>query len=161
MFGQRFLHGFGCLPLDGDGIPTPGDSLIELWQADAQGRYAHPEDPRSAAADPAFCGFGRLQTDEKGACVFETIKPGGVPEPDGGMQAPHIDVTIFARGLQKQLVTRLYFARDAANAGDRVLSMVPAERRETLLAHPLPEQPDTWHMDIRLQGEGETVFFDV
>jgi protocatechuate 3,4-dioxygenase alpha subunit len=152
--------------LDGDGLPTPGDSMIELWQADAQGRYAHPEDPRNASADPAFRGFGRLETNQAGECVFESIKPGGVPGPDGTMQAPHINITIFARGLQKQLVTRLYFAGDAGNASDPALSMVPAERRQTLLAHPVPLEPgtghmDTWHMDIRLQGEAETVFFDV
>lgn len=147
--------------LDGDGLPTPGDSMIELWQADAEGRYAHPEDPRSALADPAFRGFGRLETNQAGECVFESIKPGGVPGPDGTMQAPHINITVFARGLQKQLVTRLYFAGDAANARDPVLSMVPAERRDTLLARPVAGQFDTWHMDIRLQGEAETVFFDV
>jgi protocatechuate 3,4-dioxygenase alpha subunit len=147
--------------LDGDGLPTPGDSLIEIWQADAHGRYAHPEDPRHESADPAFHGFGRLETNQAGECVFESIKPGSVPGPDGRMQAPHINLTIFARGLQKQLVTRLYFAGDTANAGDPVLSMVPAERRGTLLAHPVPGQPEIWHMDIRLQGEGETVFFDV
>lgn len=147
--------------LDGDGRPTPGDSMIELWQADAQGRYAHPEDPRHASADPAFRGFGRLETNQEGECVFESIQPGGVPGPDGTMQAPHINITIFARGLQKHLVTRLYFAGDAANASDPVLSMVAAERRQTLLAHPIPGQPGLWHMDIRLQGEAETVFFDV
>jgi protocatechuate 3,4-dioxygenase, alpha subunit len=147
--------------LDGDGLPTPGDSFIEIWQADAQGRYAHPEDTRHASADPHFRGFGRLETSRAGECVFESIKPGGLPGPDGMMQAPHINITVFARGLQKQLVTRLYFAGDAANAGDPVLSLVPAERRQTLLAHPVPGQPGLWHMDIRLQGEGETVFFDV
>jgi len=152
--------------LDGDGRPTPGDSMIEIWQADAQGRYAHSEDPRHASADPAFRGFGRLETNQAGECVFESIKPGSVPGPNGKKQAPHINLTIFARGLQKQLVTRLYFAGDAANASDPVLSMVPAERRQTLLAHPVPFEPgdchiDTWHMDIRLQGEAETVFFDV
>ena len=147
--------------LDGDGKPTPGDSLIEIWQADAEGRYPHPEDPRGGAADPAFGGFGRLETDEDGRCVFETIRPGRVVEPDGRAQAPHVNVAVFARGLQKQLVTRLYFAGDPANAEDGVLALVPAERRETLLARPVPGAPDTWHMEIRLQGEGETVFFDV
>jgi len=147
--------------LDADGKPTPGDSMIEIWQADAQGRYPHPEDPRGGAADPAFSGFGRLETNEDGRCVFETVKPGRVLEPDGAAQAPHVNVAVFARGLLKQLVTRLYFAGEAANAEDAVLSLAPAERRETLLADPLAGQPDTWHMDIRLQGEGETVFFDV
>jgi protocatechuate 3,4-dioxygenase alpha subunit len=157
--GERIRLSFRVL--DGDGLPTPGDSMIELWQADAQGRYAHPEDPRGAFADPGFAGFGRLETNPAGECVFESIKPGAVPGPDGRMQAPHINIMVFARGLQKQLVTRLYFAGDAATAGDPVLLLVPAARRHTLLAHPIPGQPGLWHMDIRLQGDAETVFFDV
>ncbi|MGA3025650.1 MAG: protocatechuate 3,4-dioxygenase subunit alpha [Bryobacteraceae bacterium] len=127
---------------DGDGAPTPGDSMIELWQADARGRYTN--------ADPNFCGFGRLETDADGVCVFETVKPGAV---DG--QAPHINVTVFARGLLKHLYTRLYFEGEPANAHDRVLALVPEERRVTLLAKP------AWSFEIRLQGDRETVFFDV
>src|SRR5580704_8152537 len=94
--GERIRLAFRVL--DGDGAPTPGDSMIELWQADAQGRYAHALDPDIREADPNFYGFGRLETDSNGECVFETIKPGPV-----GTQAPHINVVIFARGLLKQL----------------------------------------------------------
>jgi hypothetical protein len=92
--------------IDGEGLPTPGDSMIELWQADSQGRYQHPADPRSAAADKNFCGFGRLETDANGVCVFETVKPGSVPDPGVTLQAPHINVTLFGRGLGKPLRTR-------------------------------------------------------
>ena len=130
--------------IDGDGLPTPWDSMIELWQADSQGRYQHPVDPRSVTADKNFCGFGRLETDANGVCVFETVKPGRVPSDDGSAQAPHINVTLFARGLGKPLRTRVYFAGDAANANDPILAMVPADRRETLLAKPVAGQANAW-----------------
>jgi protocatechuate 3,4-dioxygenase alpha subunit len=147
--------------IDGEGQPTPGDSMIELWQADSQGRYQHPVDPRSATADKHFCGFGRLETDANGVCVFETVKPGSVPNRDGSAQAPHINVTLFARGLGKPLRTRVYFAGEAANVHDPVLNLVPAERRETLLAKPVAGQVGAWAIEIHLQGDAETVFFDV
>jgi protocatechuate 3,4-dioxygenase alpha subunit len=134
--------------VDGDGAPTPGDSMIELWQADAQGRYTN--------GDPNFHGFGRLETSPQGRCSFETVKPGPV---DG--QAPHINVIVFARGLLKQLYTRVYFEGEAANAHDAVLALVPEDRRGTLLARLVEGRPDAWSIEIRLQGEGETVFFDV
>lgn len=137
---------------DGDGAPTPGDSMIELWQADAVGRYRHELDPRGADTD--FCGFGRLETDPDGVCVFETVKPGRV-----GEQAPHVNVVVFARGLLKHLHTRLYFAGDPANEADPVLASVPAERRSTLLAANVED--NLWHLEIRLQGEDETVFFEL
>lgn len=147
--------------VDGDGAPTPGDALIELWQADARGRYAHALDPHSLDADPNFSGFGRLETDAAGLCVFETVKPGPVPGPHGAPQAPHINVMVFARGLLKQLYTRVYFEGEPANAGDPVLTLVPRERRATLLAKPSVGQAPAWHFEVRLQGQGETVFFDV
>jgi protocatechuate 3,4-dioxygenase, alpha subunit len=147
--------------IDGDGLPTPGDSMIELWQADSQGRYQHPVDPRSAAADKNFSGFGRLETDADGVCVFETVKPGRVPCADGSAQAPHINVTLFARGLGKPLRTRVYFAGEAANADDPVLPLIPADRRDTLLAKSVAGQANAWAIEIHLQGEAETVFFDV
>jgi len=147
--------------IDGDGLPTPGDAMIELWQADSQGRYQHPVDPRCAAADKNFCGFGRLETDANGVCVFETVKPGRVPSVGGSAQAPHINVTLFGRGLGKPLRTRVYFAGEAANADDPVLALIPANRRDTLLAKPVAGQPDAWAIEIHLQGEAETVFFDV
>ena len=128
------------LVLDGDGLPTPGDSMIELWQADAAGHYGR--------------GFGRLQTDANGVCVFQTVMPGSI----GEGHAPHICVTIFARGLLRHLSTRVYFEGEALNDHDAVLALVPEARRATLLARRVE---DTWHMVIRLQGDEETVFFDV
>ena len=157
--GERIRIAFRVV--DGDGAPTPGDSMIELWQADAQGRYAHAQDPRAGDADPNFYGFGRLETDSNGKCVFETVKPGPVPDGNGGTQAPHINVVILARGLLRHLYTRVYFADEPANARDPVLALVPQERRATLLARPAVGQPDLWFIEIRLQGEAETVFFDV
>ena len=147
--------------IDGDGLPTPGDSMIELWQADSQGRYQHPVDPRSGSADKGFSGFGRLETDANGVCVFETVKPGRVPTAGGNAQAPHINVTLFARGLGKPLRTRVYFADEAANADDPVLALIPTARRDTLLAKPVSGQAGAWAIEIHLQGETETVFFDV
>lgn len=142
---------------DGEQAPTPGDAMIEIWQADAAGRYPHPADPRQGEMHPEFIGFGRLETSAEGVCEFETIRPGRVPGTAGEWQAPHVNVLVFARGLLKQLHTRLYFAGDPANDTDGVLGLVPAERRTTLLAGEV--EPGLWHMDIRLQGEGETVFF--
>jgi protocatechuate 3,4-dioxygenase alpha subunit len=147
--------------IDGEGLPTPGDSMIELWQADSQGRYQHPADPRSADADKNFCGFGRLETDANGVCVFETVKPGRVPNAGGSAQAPHINVTLFGRGLGKPLRTRVYFAGEAPNADDPVLALIPTNRRETLLAKPVAGQANAWAIEIHLQGQAETVFFDL
>ena len=143
--------------LDGDGAPVT-DGMIEVWQADAAGKYEHPDDPQETSADPAFCGFGRLATDLDGACVFETVYPGRTPDGSGGCQAPHLNVSIFARGLMARLCTRMYFADDPALAEDPVLALVPEERRATLLAR---REGGQWRFDIRLQGEDETVFFDV
>jgi protocatechuate 3,4-dioxygenase alpha subunit len=140
---------------DGAGVPIE-DAMIELWQADAGGKYDHPEDSQDKIPDPAFRGFGRLATGEDGAGVFQTVRPGRV---EG--QAPHINVTIFARGLLRHLWTRIYFEGDAANQEDAVLNLVPAQRRETLMARPDADQPGTWRFDIRFCGDGETVFFDI
>src|SRR5215831_4679852 len=144
-----------CRVFDGEGSLVD-DAMIEIWQADAEGVYTLPE-----RADPEFRGFGRLATGEDGSCEFETIKPGRVPGPGGTPQAPHLEVAVFARGMLKQLFTRIYFAGDAANKDDYVLSLVPRDRRETLLAHPDPARKGRWRFDLRLQGEQETVFFDV
>lgn len=146
--------------LDGDGTPI-NDSLIEVWQADASGKYNHPEDPQPQAADPGCDGFGRMGTDEDGCCQFDTIKPGRVPGPGNTLQAPHLNVALFARGMLKQFYTRIYFGGDDANQIDPVLALVPAERRETLMAKPDPAKPRFWRFDIHLQGGEETVFFDV
>ena len=147
--------------LDGDGVPVAGDGMIELWQADANGKYNHPEDPRETAPDPNFFGFGRLETSGEGICVFETVKPGPIPGPGGVMHAPHVNVAVFARGLLKPACTRVYFEGEPGNETDPVLAFVPAERRKTLIALPDAAKPDHWHLDIRLQGNGETVFFEV
>lgn len=146
--------------LDGDGLPLP-DAMIEIWQANADGKYNHPEDTTGAAVDPAFLGFGRMATAEDGSCLFETIKPGPVPATGGGFQAPHFNAGVFGRGLLKRLPTRIYFAGHTANAVDPVLALVPADRRSTLMARPDPTRAGGWQLDIHLCGEGETVFFDV
>jgi protocatechuate 3,4-dioxygenase, alpha subunit len=156
--GERVWLSFRVL--DGDGAPIE-DAMIEIWQANAEGKYRHPDDPQSKSLDPAIGGFGRAGTDKDGSCVFETIKPGRVPGPGAEEQAPHLNLALFARGMLHQFYTRVYFAGDPANAKDPVLALVPAERRETLMAQPEPGQPGHWHFDICLQGERETVFFDV
>jgi len=144
---------------DGDGNGLP-DALIEIWQADAQGRYAHPADGRALSSN-SFRGFGRAPTDPAGEFFFATVKPGSVPGPHGRPQAPHINVGIFARGMLKRLFTRIYFAGDPANAADPILALVPPERRGTLMANPDPKSPNVWRFDIRVQGGAdETVFFD-
>jgi protocatechuate 3,4-dioxygenase alpha subunit len=153
-----------CRVLDGEGMPVP-DAMIETWQADARGRYYSAGDVQdngqNKAADPAWRGFGRMATGEDGSCEFETIKPGRVPGPGNVFQAPHLVVAIFARGMLKQLFTRIYFANDPANQEDPVLQLVPQERRETLMARPHPGYPGHWRFDARFQAEQETVFFDV
>jgi protocatechuate 3,4-dioxygenase alpha subunit len=143
---------------DGEGVTLP-DALVELWQADHQGRYAHPADGRPLASN-SFRGFGRCPTAKDGSFAFATVKPGPVPGPDGKMQAPHINVGVFARGMLKRVFTRIYFAGEPANAADPILALVPADRRDTLLAKPDPAKPGVLRFDIRLQGADETVFFD-
>lgn len=135
--------------VDGAGAPVP-DAMIEIWQADAAGHYYGEPD-----ADPHFVGFGRAATAEDGGYRFRTILPGSI----GASHAPHIAVSVFARGLIKRLATRLYFVGQADNDGDPVLAAVPAERRATLLA--TQAGADLWSFDIVLQGTRETVFFDL
>ena len=136
------------------------NAMIELWQADAAGTYNHPADAREKSADPAFIGFGRLASDDQGLCEFDTVKPGPVAGFKGQMQAPHINVSVYTPGLLLRVVTRIYFAGDPANEGDQMLSLVPADRRPTLLAHPGTEAGE-WCFDLHLSGPGETVFFDI
>ena len=143
---------------DGAGAPMP-DALVEIWQADANGRFQHPADTRPGATDAAFSGFGRAATDPSGHFVFDTIKPGVVPGPDDRAQAPHVLVSITARGVLTRYITRLYFADDERTAADPILELVPAARRQTLMA--TPTAPGRYQFDIRIQGPGETVFFDV
>ena len=149
-----------CCVLDLNGTPVP-DAMIEVWQADGNGKYNHPDDTRAQTAESGFYGFGRAATDEDGACEFETIHPGRVPGPENRLQAPHLNIAVYARGILLQLYTRIYFAGDAANGNDPVLALVPAERRHTLMAQPAAEEAGAWTFDIRLRGDQETVFFDV
>jgi protocatechuate 3,4-dioxygenase alpha subunit len=142
---------------DGAGRPVL-DGLIEIWQADAEGCYRHPEDRRHAAADPAFTGFGRVSTGVDGTYAFHTIRPGAVAGPDGGTQAPHMLVSVLARGIMTRCWTRLYFEDEALNATDRILALVPEARRDTLLARPTAD--GHYRFDVVLQGDRETVFFD-
>jgi protocatechuate 3,4-dioxygenase alpha subunit len=146
--------------LDGAGAPIP-DGIIELWQADAAGKYEHPEDDQPGIPDATFCGFGRMGTDQTGTCVFDTIRPGSVPGLGKILQAPHISVTVLARGILLPLFTRIYFAGEPANNEDPALLTVPENRRPTLLAHRDTGQRGTWTFDIRLCGDRETVFFDL
>ena len=144
--------------LDGEGEVVP-DAMIEIWQADGEGRYAHPADPRGS--NIAFKGFGRIGTgtDPESRFIFDTIKPGSVD----GKQAPHINVIVFMRGLLLHAYTRIYFSDEAAaNARDPVLASVPAERRKTLIAIKDETSTDVvYRLDIHMQGPDETVFFDV
>jgi len=135
--------------IDGDGKPV-NDALVEIWQANAAGKYGQK----------GFRGFGRSATDDQGAFRFQTIKPGRVPGPDGRLQAPHLAVNIFMRGLLKQLVTRIYFPGEAANAQDAVLARVPQARRGTLIAKKAAAKNGALEWNVSLQGRDETVFFD-
>ena len=145
---------------DGDGAPI-NDAMIEIWQADGQGRYAHPRDNR-ALPNTNFKGFGRSATDKDGVFSFDTIKPGPVPGPNGKSQAPHIVFCIFSRGMLRQIYTRLYFSDEAANIADPILALVPEDRRGTLIAHKQPGgNVPVYRFDIRVQGENETVFFEI
>jgi protocatechuate 3,4-dioxygenase alpha subunit len=141
----------------GDGTAVD-DGLVEIWQADARGRYRHPADPHSGDADPSFSGFGRAATGAGGVFSFRTIKPGVVPGPNGENQAPHILVSVMARGVMSRCWTRIYFEGEPLNDGDPVLQLVPPERRDTLIARRRDE--GQYEFNIVLQGEGETVFFD-
>jgi protocatechuate 3,4-dioxygenase, alpha subunit len=147
--------------LDGDGLPVP-DAMVEIWQANAYGRYNHNTDRSPAQLDPSFLGFGRSGTTEEGSYWFETIKPGRVPFYQGQFQAPHICVTVFARGLLNHLVTRLYFEDEQTNTEDPILQCVPDERRSTLLARRENlERTVVYRFDIIMQSAGETAFFNI
>jgi protocatechuate 3,4-dioxygenase, alpha subunit len=134
--------------LDGDGKPVI-DALVEIWQADGDGNY-----------HSGFNGYGRVATNDRGTFSYKTIKPGRVPGIDGQLQAPHIAVNIFMRGLLKHLVTRIYFPGEPSNDSDRILQSVPAARRNTLIAKPIAGSVQNLDWNIILQGEYETVFFD-
>lgn len=142
--------------LDGDGKPV-NDALVEVWQANVDGKYASPGDAQEKPLTPGFLGFGRSPTDDDGVFHFTTIKPGPVPSPDGSMQAPHLVVVVFMRGILRQLVTRLYFPGEPTNETDPILQLVPEERRATLIARPVGDGALEWN--VALQGPDETVFF--
>ena len=143
--------------VDGDGKPVD-DAVIETWQANSHGKYAHPEDTREKLLEPGFKGFGRVMADAKGTFRLSTIKPGRVPGPGGALQAPHLVVLVFMRGLLKHLVTRVYFPDEPGNVDDPILKLVPAERRSTLIARRTGDAALEWN--VILQGKDETVFFD-
>lgn len=138
---------------DGEGAPVP-DAVLEIWQADGEGHYP------DAGGNTGFRGFGRCETDAEGRFAFDTVRPGPVPGPDATLQAPHIAVSVFARGVLVRLATRIYFADEPLNDADPVLALVPEERRATLIAEPFGED-GVLRFDVRLQGEDETVFFDI
>lgn len=149
--------------IDGDGAGVP-DALIELWQANAAGRYNHPDDRQSdKPLDPHFRGYGRAATDSEGGYRFVTIKPGPVPGRGNALQAPHLNLAIFARGMLKQLYTRVYFAGEAHNPNDPLLAAIDdAAARQTLIAtRDGGTTPPVYRFDIVLQGERETVFLDI
>jgi protocatechuate 3,4-dioxygenase, alpha subunit len=153
--GERVtIHG---RVVDGDGKPV-NDCVLETWQADAEGKYAHPEGAKGQPA--AFRGFGRILTDGTGEFRFSTLKPGRVPGPDGTLQAPHLVVTVFMRGLLKHLLTRIYFPGESANSEDPVLNLVPADRRGTLIATGAAGSKSALEWNVIVQGKNETVFFD-
>ena len=145
---------------DGAGEPVP-DALVETWQADPDGRFSHPDAPRGPV--PGFRGFGRCATSADGSYRIMTLKPGALPSPGGGTEAPHLDVSVLARGLLDRVVTRIYFPDEAqANTADPVLaSIADPARAATLVAKPEPGVPGHLRFDIHLQGDHETVFFDV
>ncbi len=147
--------------LDGDGLPVP-DAMVEIWQANAYGQYNYSADQGAAQLDPVFLGFGRSGTAENGSYWFETIKPGPVPFDGERVQAPHICVTVFARGLLNHLVTRLYFEDEPTNTEDPILQFVPDKQRSSLLARrETIEETIVYRFDIVLQGAGETAFFNL
>ena len=140
--------------IDGEGVQVP-DAMVEIWQADGAGNYA------GRGSNTTFKGFGRSETKGSGFS-FRTVKPGLVAGPNGTRQAPHINVNVFARGILRRMFTRIYFAGEVANDGDPILTLVPADRRATLVARRegSVEGMARYVFDIRLQGENETVFFE-
>ena len=144
--------------VDGNGDAV-NDAMLEVWQANAAGKYDHPEDEQAKAIDPNFEGFGRVPVDGEGRFRFTTIKPGSVPGLQGTTQAPHLVVLVFARGLVKHLLTRIYFEGEALNADDPLLASVPAQRRDTLIAEQDAQGVYQWNVVLQATDK-ETVFFD-
>jgi protocatechuate 3,4-dioxygenase alpha subunit len=146
--------------VDGDGSPVP-DAILEIWQANAHGKYAHPDDTQDKPLEPAFDGFGRVPVNREGMFRFATIKPGPVPGPNGKEQAPHLLVSVFMRGLQRRLVTRIYFPDEPRSAEDFILNLVEPARRSTLIAKKTAGDVALLEWNVVLQGPEETVFFDL
>ena len=155
--GERVEIEGRVLDADGQGVP---DAMLELWQANAQGKYRHPDETQEKPVEPRFQGFGRVPTAEDGSFRFSTIKPGRVPGPDDKCQAPHIVVSVFMRGLLRRLVTRIYFPDDPANSDDFALNLVDPSRRSTLIARKSAKRDGFLEWNVVLQGPEETVFFD-
>lgn len=145
--------------LDADRKPVP-DALLEFWQADARGKYHHPEDAQDKPLQAGFRGFARISTDDEGRFRLITIKPGRVPGPNQTMQAPHIVVSVFMRGLLKHCLTRIYFPDETSNTHDLILALVDPQRRPTLIAKNVPGHDGTLEWNVICAGDGETVFFD-
>lgn len=144
--------------LDGDGNPVP-DAILEIWQANAHGKYAHPEDTQNKPVERTFSGYGRVPTNDSGEFRFTTVKPGAVSSPNGKLQAPHLVISVFMRGLLNRLVTRIYFPDEAANGDDVVLGLVELARRASLIARKASKMNEL-EWNVILQGANETVFFD-
>jgi protocatechuate 3,4-dioxygenase alpha subunit len=144
---------------DSEKKPVP-DAVLEIWQANSFGKYAHPEDQQDKPLDVGFIGFGRWPTDAEGRFEFRTVKPGPVPSSTETPQAPHINVSIFMRGLLDRLVTRIYFIDEDSNRIDEILNLIDPPRRPTLLARSIPGESDAYLWNIVLQGHDETVFLD-
>ena len=155
--GERVVIEGRVLDADGQGVP---DAMLELWQANSQGKYAHPEDTQEKPIEKVFQGFGRVATAEDGSFRFTTVKPGRVPGPEDTLQAAHIVVSAFMRGLLRRLVTRIYFPDDPANSEDYALNLVEPSRRATLIARKSAQLQDALEWNVVLQGPEETVFFD-
>lgn len=145
---------------DGDGTPVP-DAILEIWQANAHGKYDHPEDTQNKPLEPGFKGYGRVPVTAEGVFRFATIKPGPVPDPNRKEQAPHLVVSVFMRGVLRRLVTRIYFPDEPRNAADLILNLVEPARRPTLIAKKTAGGPGTLEWNVVLQGPNETVFFDL
>ncbi|MBV1868096.1 MAG: protocatechuate 3,4-dioxygenase subunit alpha [Marinosulfonomonas sp.] len=145
---------------DGNGDLVP-DGMFELWQADSFGSFDHPEDDRGQESDASFSNFGRIVIDKDNRFVVNTIIPGRVPGQGNSLQAPHINVAFFARGIVRRLISRIYFEGQGANDEDPLLNSIDAERRPTLMARQSKTDPSEWHWNLALQGDEETVFFSL
>jgi protocatechuate 3,4-dioxygenase, alpha subunit len=156
--GERMEIRGRVLDADGQGVP---DAMLEFWQANSEGKYAHPDDPQQKTIEKNFQGFARIPTREDGSFRFTTVKPGQAPGPDEKLQAPHIMVSVFMRGLLSRLITRIYFPDEPANSEDYALNLVEPSRRATLIGRSSQQNAGVLEWNVVLQGPDETVFFDL